>query len=231
MSDNCADERCDGNEAIALHYLRWGQTGAALGLNSLAESVGRWWNNPSIVADATEIVAWRLHHPTTPLSDIDLPFQCFLKLHAQYGSAEIKAALGLATLESAGPTGQGVIHAAELKCYIHLITFRKDDRVFSPTTRYRDYPISATKLHWESQSTTTQGSTTGQNYLHFKERGYTILFFARLERQVDRETAPFSYLGPAKALLSAENERPIRMVWELEHPTPAELLEDALPAI
>lgn len=230
LSGNSADERCDGNEAIALHYLRWGKTGTAFGLNTISESVGRWHKNPSIVADAAEITAWRLQHPTTPLRDINLPFQCFLKLHAEYGSAEIKAALGLATLEGAGPTGKGVIHAAELKCYIHLITFRKDDRVFSPTTRYRDYPISAKKLHWESQSTTSQSSTTGQNYLHFRERGFTILFFARLERQVDGETAPFVYLGSAKALLSAEDERPIRMVWELEHPIPAGLLEEAIPA-
>ena len=231
LNDNIADERSDGSMAIAMHYLRWGKTGAALGLNTLAESARRWHTNPSIVADAVEIAAWRLNHPTTPLRDIALPFPCWLTLHAQYGSAEIKAGLGLSTLESAGPTGQGVIHAAELKCYIHLITFRKDDRVFSPTTRYRDYPISATKLHWESQSTISQRSTTGQNYLYFRERGYTILFFARLERQIDGETAPFTYLGPAKALLSAEEERPMRMVWELEYPIPAGLLEEAIPAV
>jgi hypothetical protein len=154
---------------------------------------------------------------------------CFLKLYAEYGSAEIKAALGLATLEGAGPTGQGVIHAPKHRCYIHLVTFRKDNRVFSPTTRYRDYPISATRLHWESQSTISQASVTGQNYLYFKQRGYTILFFARLERQLDGKTAPFIYLGPAKALLSAEADRPIRMVWELEYPIPAMLLEEAMP--
>lgn len=113
---------------------------------------------------------------------------------------------------------------------MHLITFRKDERSFSPTTRYRDYPISATHLHWESQSTTTQASATGQNYLHFKERGYTILFFARLEKRVDGETAPFVYLGPAREVLQAEGDRPIRMVWELAYPIPASLLEEAMPA-
>lgn len=227
---NATHEVSISRVATALHYLRWGKTGTALGMSHIAESATRWQKNPSIVADAKEIATWRLQHPTTPLSDISLPFPCFLKLHAEYGSAEIKAALGLATLESAGPTGQGVIHDPTHNCYIHLVTFRKDDRFFSPTTRYRDYPISAKKLHWESQSTTSQNSTTGQNYLHFKERGYTILFFARVERQVDGETVPFVYLGPAKALLSAESDRPIRMVWELEYPIPAILLEGALPA-
>lgn len=228
-SSNGIDAVDHSRAAIALHYLCWGKTGTALGMTCIAESAARWRANPTIVADAAEIAAWRLQNPTMPIRDIALSFPCFLKLYAEYGSAEIKAALGLATLDGAGPTGQGVIHVPEHKCYIHLLTFRKDHKIFSPTTRYRDYPISPTRLHWESQSTISQSSPTGQNYLYFKERGYTILFFARLERQVDGETAPFIYLGPAKTLLSAEAERPIRMVWELEYPMPALLLEEAMP--
>ncbi len=227
---NAIDGVEDSREAVAMHYLRWGKKGESLGMNQIAESSARWQANASIAADAAEIAEWRLHHPTTPIRDIALPFPCFLKLHAEYGSTEIKAALGLATLTSAGPTGQGVIHAAKHKCYVHLVTFRKDERAFSPTTRYRDYPISATRLHWESQSTTNQASPTGQNYLHFKERGYTVLFFARIERQIAGETAPFIYLGPAETLLSAEGDRPIRMVWELKYPVPAGVLEEAMPA-
>ena len=222
-------ETANTPETIALHYLRWGQASTTLGVENVAESATLWGKNPSIVADVAEIAAWRLQHPATPIRDIQLPFPCFLKLHAAYGSAEIKAALGLSTLKRSGPAGQGVIHVQELKCYIHLVTFRKDERDFSPTTRYRDYPISAAQLHWESQSTTTQASPTGQNYLKFAERGYTILFFARLERQIDGETAPFVYLGPAKRLLSAEKDRPIRMVWELAYPMPATLIEEAQP--
>lgn len=225
-----ANEAENTPSAIALHYLRWGQTGPKLAINTIAESTARWQANPSIVADAAEIAQWRLDHPETPIQTIHLPFSCPLQLHAAYGSAEIKAALGLATLERPGPTGQGVIHAPEQLCYIHLVTFHKDERTFSPTTRYRDYPISATQLHWESQSTTTQASPTGQNYLNFIERGYTILFFARIDKKIDGETAPFIYLGPAKRLISAEGDRPIRMVWELEYAMPAGLLEEARPA-
>jgi hypothetical protein len=120
-----------------------------------------------------------------------------------------------------------VLHAEALKCYVHLITFRKSEQDFSPTTQYRDYPISSTQLHWESQSTVTQASNTGQNLLHFKKRGYTILFFARLEKRVEDETAPFIFLGAAKDLISAEGDRPISMVWELSHEIPAALFEDA----
>lgn len=216
-------------QAVALHYLYWGQKGSKIGVNTVAESFDKWQLNRSIVNDAAEIAAWRLDHQQIPITPITLPFSCALQLHAAYGSAEIKAALGITTVAQTGPTGQGVIHVAAKKCYIHLITFRKDTRNFSPTTRYRDYPINATRLHWESQSTISRASTTGQNYLQFEARGYTILFFARLERQIDGETAPFIYLGPAKSLITAQADRPIQMVWELRYPMPALLLEEALP--
>jgi hypothetical protein len=111
-----------------------------------------------------------------------------------------------------------------------LITFRKDERDFSPTTLYRDYPISRTLLHWESQSTATQESPTGQNYIHFKDRGYTILFFARVEKRNNGQTVPFTFLGPAKSLRSFEGNRPIQMTWELEHQMPAAMFEEARPA-
>lgn len=214
---------------LAIHYLRWSGNRKKTGINSIADSETRWLLNPSIANDAAEIAAWRLKHPQTPVRDITLPFNCFLKLHAEYGSAEIKAAVGLASFEASGSTGLGVLHSPDKKCYIHLITFNKDERVFSPTTRYRDYPISRTRLHWESQSTTSRSSATGQNYLQFEDRGYTILFFARVDRKIDGETAPFIYLGPASRLLSADDERPIRMVWELEYPMPAGLLEETSP--
>ena len=215
----------------ALHYLLWGQKGGLVGVDSLEQSLRKWRANSSIAADAAEIAAWRRVHQQVPLRKLnELPFDCELLLHGAYGTAEIKAALGLSSLEKPGPTGQGRLNAKHLRTYVHLITFQKDEQDFSPTTRYRDYPISRTLLHWESQSTVTQESPTGQNYLHFEERGYTILFFARLTKRIEGETAPFIFLGQAKALKSYQGDRPIAMTWELAHPMPAELFEEARPA-
>lgn len=120
-----------------------------------------------------------------------------------------------------------MVHVEESKTYLHLVTFRKDDRDFAPTTRYKDYPLNPRTLLWESQSNTTQESITGQNYLHFREWGYTILFFARMDKRIDGETAPYIFLGPSRNLVSAESGRPIKIVWELEYPMPWELFEAA----
>ncbi len=50
---------------------------------------------------------------------------------------------------------------------------------------------------------------------------------ARLNKRQDRETCPFIFLGTAKELLNYEGNRPISMTWELDHPIPAELFEEA----
>ncbi len=214
-------------EAVGLHYLLWGKKGADVGVSCFADSMAKWRRNTSAVRDLAEILDHVRRHPAIPTSSLQFPFPCGLHLHAAYGSSDIKAALGLCTLEKPGPTGVGVLHAEALKCYVHLVTFRKSEQDFSPSTQYRDYPISRTQLHWETQSTVSQASPTGQNLVHFKLRGYTILFFARLEKRVDDEAAPFIFLGPAKNLISTEGNRPVSMVWELAHEMPAALFEEA----
>ena len=39
-----------------------------------------------------------------------------------------------------------------------FVTLKKSESDYSPTTMYRDYPISPTLFHWESQSTTSVAS-------------------------------------------------------------------------
>ena len=206
-----------------LHYLLFNRPGSTLSKPETAQALLR--RNHNMARDIEEIAAWR--QDTSDIVSIrpQLPFDCPLDLHAAYGSNEIKAALGVATLETAGPTGTGVIHVKDLRAYLHFVTFNKSDKDFSPTNRYHDYLLNRAQLHWESMSTTTRASVTGQNYIHFGERGYTILFFARLNKDVGGITSPFTYLGPARALLHCEGDRPIRMIWELAHPVPAEMYE------
>lgn len=214
-------------DAAAIHHLLWAKKGHEIGVKSYRESIEKWKRNPSSNQDLVEIAAWKKTVHPYPTPEIHLPGSTRLRLHASYGLSEIKAAFGLADLERTGPTGVGVIPIGPLKVYLHLVTFKKEDKDFAPTTRYRDYLISRNRLHWESQAATTQDTPAGQNYLHFKDRGYTILFFARLEKRIEGQTAPFIFLGPAADLISAQGNRPIAMVWDLEHAVPAELFEAA----
>jgi hypothetical protein len=56
-----------------------------------------------------------------------------------------------------------------------FITLRKSEALFSPSTRYRDLALGPALFHWESQSTTTASSPTGQRDVHHAERGSRVL--------------------------------------------------------
>jgi superfamily II DNA or RNA helicase/HKD family nuclease len=214
-----------GDSALMIHYRLWGKPGRALGITDLEESFRRATRNPSVLSDLEEVLAWAGDESRVGINPVNVPFPCSLELHATYGSDEIKSALGGASFDSAGVTGVGRLHFPNIKTFVSLITFQKSEKEFSPSTMYQDYPISRDLLHWETQSQTSQASDTGQNLIHHKERSYTMLFFARSRKKVDGVTQPFTFLGPAQ-LLSFQSERPIQMVWRLDHAMPVEMFED-----
>ncbi len=214
-----------GNAALAVHYRMWAETGPHLGIDSLAESFQRLGRNPSILDDLAEILDWAEEESVAGGTRPELPFACSFELHAHYGIKEIQAVLGSATLATAGQRGVGVLHFSDKKAYALLITFQKTEKEFSPSTMYADYPVSRELLHWESQANTPQQSTAGLNLTDHQARGYTILLFAREQKKRNGCTVPFVYLGPAERV-SYESERPIKMVWRLQHPMPAEMFEE-----
>ena len=214
-----------GDSAIFIHYRLWGDSGKALGMTNLQESFGRFARNLSILSDLNEILEWAESETTVSGQPVELPFLCPFELHANYGIKEIQAGLHQATLETAGQRGGGGIHFPPIRAYTLLVTYQKTEREFSPSTMYADYPISRELLHWESQSNTIQNSETGQNFVCHKDRGYTILIFARDQKRRNSLTVPFTYLGPAERV-SFESERPIKMVWRLRHPMPVDMFEE-----
>jgi hypothetical protein len=133
--------------------------------------------------------------------------------------------MGTTSMTSPGQQGVGVLHFKNHKAYALLITFQKSENEFSPSTMYADYPINSDRIHWESQSNTTQASNTGQNLIQHAERGYRILIFAREKKKQNGLTLPFTYLGQANHT-THEGDRPIKMVWQLDHSMPAEMFEN-----
>ena len=213
-----------GEAALPIHYRIWGQPGRKLGMANIEESFRRAAQNPSVLGDLEEVLAWADEESRVGSAPLNIPFPCSLELHATYGSDEIKASLGKATFETAGETGSGVLHFTNIKAVLALVTFQKTEKEFSPSTMYQDYPVSRELLHWETQGPTSQASPTGQNLIHHVERNYTMLFFVRSRKKVDGTTAPFTFLGPA-TLVSFQSERPIQMIWRLDHPMPVEMFD------
>jgi superfamily II DNA or RNA helicase/HKD family nuclease len=142
-----------------------------------------------------------------------------LKIHARYQREEILAALGWASTSRKPSTfREGVLYSEELGVDAFLINLKKSDAEFSPSTMYRDYPISRTLFHWESQSRTTVASATGQRYLTGTS---TVLLFVRAEKENEFGTSPYLFLGPA-TYVRHEGERPIAITWKLDVPMPTD---------
>lgn len=224
-ADPAAALAAAGDCALMMHYRIWGDPGKKLGMENIEDSFRRILPNRSVLCDLEEVLAWADEESRVGGGALNLPFTCSLELHATYGSDEIKAALGGASFESAGVTGVGRLHFPDIKTFVSLITFQKTEKEFSPSTMYQDYPVSRELLHWETQSRTSQASEPGQNLIHHEERGYTMLFFVRSRKKVYNVTSPFTFLGPA-TLVSYQSDRPIQMIWRLNHPMPVELFEE-----
>ncbi len=208
---------------LMLHFVLWGdgQRPATLG-----ESLSRLLRNPRLCDDLGALLAWCRERVATIAPRIDLPFSCPLSLHSSYTRDEILSGLGYWTFDRQPPVRQGVIHIPGIATDVFFITLNKHESEYSPTTMYEDYAISDRLFHWQSQSTTSDTSPTGQRYIHHRERGGTILLFVRENRKLPSGLgAPSHFLGPAD-YVSHHGSRPISFTWNLRHPIPAHLQKE-----
>jgi len=120
----------------------------------------------------------------------------------------------------------GVYEAKHANAELFAFTLDKTSGSFSPTTRYRDYAISRTLIHWESQSITRADSPTGLRYRNHERDGRSIMLFTRL-RADDRA---FWFLGPAR-YIRYEGEKPMAITWELAHALPGDLYASFAAAV
>ena len=204
-----------------LHVTLWGSKGKKM---RLAHAEERLQANPAAVADLQAILEHRLTHTRTRPPVVRPGVTGALAVHAEYTRDEILAGLGYWTMKKRPDVREGVVHIAESKLDVFFVTLNKTEDSYSPTTMYEDYVISPELVHWQSQSTTSADSKTGQRYIRHQEFGYSPLLFVREEKRLPSGlAAPYAFLGPA-SYVSHEGSRPISIVWRLGHPIPARLL-------
>ena len=139
------------------------------------------------------------------------------------------AALDYVSIDGRKPNSfrEGVLFAPEANSDAFLVTLHKSEADYSPTTMYQDYAISPELFHWESQSSTTVASKTGQRYLNHRRQGSHVLLFARPEKVTELGSgAPYLFLGEAD-YVEHRGERPIAITWRLRSPMPAGVFEAA----
>lgn len=193
---------------------------------TIATAAARLWLHPQIRAELADLFALQLqrlsHLPATLVRHLHVP----LTIHARYTRLEILAAFGVGDGVRLPPWQSGVYWATDERADLLTITFDKSADSFSPNTRYRDYAISRELIHWESQSTTREGGTTGQRYQHHVAMGTSVMLFAR----ASTDERAFYFLGPA-TYVRHEGELPMAVTWRLHHPLPGDLFTEFAAAV
>ncbi|WP_435872440.1 DUF3427 domain-containing protein [Micromonospora humida] len=196
-----------------LHFDLWGPQ---VPLSAREEQLTRLWAAPARCAELrqlAEVLRDRIHRVTAPVG--------VLRVHARYSRNEACAAFGMT---NPGSLREGVKWLEAEQADLFFVTLVKSEQHYSPTTMYADRAITDRLFQWESQSTTSESSPTGQRYVHHAARGSTVHLFVRETRVPDRDLGAPAYLyaGPM-TYRQHSGERPMRIVWELATPLPADL--------
>lgn len=149
-----------------------------------------------------------------------------MTVHASYSREEILPALGQSAVGGfmPGHFREGVKWCEGIQTDALLITLEKDEKDFSPETRYKDYARNDSLFHWESQNQTSDSSPTGIRYQTHKERGTHVLLFVRRYKKTDiGGPQPWMLLGPAE-YVEHKGSKPMGIVWKLRHQIPADVL-------
>ena len=199
---------------------------------TLAESVALLHAHPAIVEELRDVLPFlderseHLTYPLDPAQPATSADRIPLSVRARHTVDDVLTAFGILDFDKTVWKQTGTIRDERTNSDLFFVTLEKSEREYSPSTLYKDYAISPTLFHWESQSTTTQRSKTGQRYIHHRNRGGSILLFVRLRKKNESRTMPYTFLGPAD-YVSHKGDRPISFVWKLRRPMPADFFRQA----
>ena len=191
--------------------------------NSVKENIANLFNSEVMVKELDELLQYRYDEIDFVDEPVDLGFDCPLDLHCSYTRDQILVAMGF---KNPSTVREGVKWLPDKNTDIFFITLNKSDKDYSPTTLYDDYSINEELFHWQSQSTTSSSSPTGQRYINHEKLGSNILLFVR-EYKSDRITGGagiYTFLGKADYVRHT-GDRPMSITWKLERPIPAKFLK------
>ena len=168
--------------------------------------------------DLLDVLRWRLAQ-LLPVNYCRFPaLTGQLALHACYSREQIMLELGKGDFTAPFTHREGVLHMPERNVDAFFVTINKSEKDFSPTTMYENYALNDELFHWQSQSTTSAESPTGQRYINHAQVGYQPLLFVRSGKKLANGlTEPFRYIGPID-YVRHEGSRPMSIVWRLQQP-------------
>lgn len=193
-----------------------------------AIAITRFAKETALKEEITELLDFLYDRIDIIPQKAELPYPCALEVYDSYTRDQLFAALGFAKPASIREGVKYLDHTnsdtVTRPTDVFLVTLNKSQKEFSDTTLYEDYSIDRHLFHWQSQSTTTPESKTGQRYLSQRETGGIVLLFVRSAKQdACRNAMAYTFLGTAK-IVSHEGSQPISIIYRLDHPIPAKYI-------
>ncbi|WP_090745724.1 DUF3427 domain-containing protein [Mesobacillus persicus] len=200
------------------------------GLTSVEEGISRVLADSRFKREFLEILEFNYNSLETMEIPNDFPYQSPLRVHCNYSTTQVLAALGYYNEEKSPAFREGVKYFQEKNLDIFFITLNKSEKDFSPSTLYEDYAINDRLFHWQTQSKVSENSPTGQRYIHHKRQKHQIALFVREYKQENGHTAPFVFLGTAD-YVKHSGEKPMSFIWKLREAMPSYLVPRANKSI
>jgi hypothetical protein len=119
-------------------------------------------------------------------------------------------------------SGVVTVHALDLDAL--FVTLNKDEKSFSPSTRYQDFAISYDRFHWESPNSANVNTSLGKRIIGQRIAGSDVLIAIQEDK-----TKAFVLAGLAD-LESFEGGNPISVSWRLRTPLAPALFKVAATA-
>ena len=196
--------------ARMLFFTMWPNAG---GFHSYEEGMLTLRQHPAVCSELVELMALTSDSGRhLPLRMESVTSQSALRSHAHYRREEILAGIDWASLgRTARGNITGVAWSPESRTDALLVNLRKSEATFSPSTMYRDFAISPSLFHWESQNATSTRSDAGDRELSSasstapgqRERSVSV----RLPGPHPRSTTRRGDSAPMRAT-SSKNGRP-----------------------
>ena len=201
----------------------WGKAAEDWSSDEVWDNLYALADSPVLLNELIDLLKYQYNRIDFIDAPVNVGFSCPLDLYCTYTRDQLLVALDFLKPST---VREGVKWLPDQKLDVFFVTLNKADKDYSPTTMYNDYSINEWLFHWQSQSTTAERSSTGQRYIHHKEKGSRVLLFVR-EFKTDRITngaEAYTYLGTAN-YVRHDGEKPMNITWRLDAPIPAKYLK------
>lgn len=204
-----------------IHYTIWG----AKSYNYEGSIHRLKQDNSDIVKESLDIINYNKRN----LKSIEIPYEdesIPLDIYASYTIQQVMVAFGKTTENHEYPMRQGVLYVQDKNTDLFFVTINKNEEDYLPSTMYNDYAINNELFNWESQSTTSVNSPTGQRYIQDRSDDHKVLFFVRESKQEFGKSSPYVFLGNAR-YVSHKGSNPIQIIWKMDHPIPERIIRES----